>query len=140
MSNQIISNAHFHHIALKASDFNRSLKFYTEGLGFTVFKTWGKDDSRAAMLDMGDGRYVELFAGGKKVEMPENASGNFFHLAIGADCSDAAYERAIQCGAISISAPYDANICGPEGELPLHIAFVAGPDGEVIEFFTIRDK
>lgn len=60
MSNHIISNAHFHHIALKASDFNRSLKFYTEGLGFTVFKTWGEDDSCAAMLDMGDGGYVEL--------------------------------------------------------------------------------
>lgn len=68
MSNHNISNAHFHHIALKASDFNRSLKFYTEGLGFTVFKTWGEEDSRAAMLDMGDGGYVELFAGGEKVE------------------------------------------------------------------------
>ena len=138
MSNHNISNAHFHHIALKASDFNRSLKFYTEGLGFTVFKTWGEEDSRAAMLDMGDGGYVELFAGGEKVEMPENAAGNFFHLAIGTDCSDAAYERAIQCGAVSISTPCDANICGPQGTLPLHIAFVARPDREVIEFFTIR--
>lgn len=137
MANNVIKNAYFHHVALKASDFDRSFDFYTKGLGLTVFRTWGEGENRAAMLDLGDGGYIELFAGGKKADISENAAGNFFHLAIGTDCSDAAYERALQYGAASVSAPYDAKISGPEGDLSLHIAFVAGPDGEVIEFFTI---
>ena len=53
----------FHHVALRATDFDRTVKSYTEGLGFKVhyeFAVPGRID-RAAFLDAGDGRYIEVF-------------------------------------------------------------------------------
>ena len=49
----------FHHVAIRAVDFDATVKFYTEGLGCTVhygFSVPGRMD-RAAFLDAGDGRY-----------------------------------------------------------------------------------
>lgn len=135
MANSIISNAHFHHIALKVSDFDRSLRFYTEGLGMNPILRWGEGESAAAMLDMGDGGCIEMFAGGKPHEIDPDASGCFFHLAIGTDDPDAAFARAIAYGTKEKNAPFDACIGDVHGDVPLHIAFVYGPDGEIIEFF-----
>src|SRR6476646_7622925 len=98
----------FHHVALRAMDFDRTLRFYTEGLGFTVrheFAVEGRID-RAAFLDAGDGRYLEVFgpasivqADGRRRRPDE--------------------ERTVRLGQPPIEA---------------RIAFVTGPDGEVIEF------
>jgi catechol 2,3-dioxygenase-like lactoylglutathione lyase family enzyme len=64
MANKRIQGMGFHHIALKAKDFEASLKFYTEGLGMEFYTQWGEGDKRIAMLDLGDGSILELFAGG----------------------------------------------------------------------------
>ena len=53
----------FHHVAIRAVDFDETIRFYTEGLGFRVhfpFAVPGRID-RAAFLDAGDGRFVEVF-------------------------------------------------------------------------------
>ena len=59
--NARIGGGGFHHVAFRAHDFEKSLKFYTEGIGFVPTITWGEGDRRAVMLDTGDGNFVELF-------------------------------------------------------------------------------
>ena len=55
----------FHHVAIRAADFDATLRFYTEGLGCSVryeFSVPGRID-RAAFLDAGDGRIMQEIAG-----------------------------------------------------------------------------
>jgi len=60
----------FHHVAIRAVDFDETIRFYTEGLGFRVhfpFSVPGRID-RAAFLDAGDGRFIEVFGPGSIVQ------------------------------------------------------------------------
>lgn len=124
-----------HHIALRALDFDASIKFYTEGLGMTVRTTWKSNgsDRRAALLAFGDS-HIELFEGGigEKTEPPMQA-GEWFHLALRTDDPDGMYESALNAGAKSKMVPTSAQLGTPA--IPIRIAFVYGPSGEVIEFF-----
>lgn len=117
----------FHHIALKASDFDKSREFY-KALGLTERVRW----DGAVMLDMGDGGCIEIFAGG---EDKERVDERFLHLAFKVDDVELAYNTAINAGATSKSAPYEA--CPPTAVPPIKmlVAFVYGPDGELLEFF-----
>ncbi len=121
----------FHHIALKASDFDKSCEFY-KALGFTERVRWGEGDKRAVMLDMGDGGCIEIFAGG---EDKERLDERFLHLAFKVDNVELAYNTAINAGATSKYEPYEA--CPPNAVPPIKmcVAFVYGPDGELLEFF-----
>ena len=122
-----------HHIALRALDFDASLKFYTDTLGMTVRTTWrsGGSGPRAALLAFGDS-HIELFEGGvgEKTEPPMQA-GEWYHLALRTDDPDGMYNAALAAGARSKMEPKSAQI----GDLPIRIAFVYGPSNEVIEFF-----
>ncbi len=129
--NQIIKGMGFHHIALKASDFDKSLEFY-KSLGLTEKVCWGEGDGRAVMLDMGDGGCIELFAGG---EQCENNDKRFFHLALRADDVDFAYQTALNNGAKPKTPPVTVSPEGASRPLTMRIAFVYGPDGEELEFF-----
>jgi glyoxylase I family protein len=122
----------FHHLALRAADFEATLRFYEEGLGFTRAYGWGEGDGRAAMLDAGDGNYLEVFAGGNPQEdVPE---GVLLHYALRVPDCDAAYERALAAGARPKDPPKDIKMQG-DYPIDIRIAFVRGLDGEVIEFF-----
>lgn len=121
-----------HHIAIRARDYDASLAFYTEGLGMTATMTWGEGDGRAAMLDCGGG-CVELFAGGSG-DKPE---GVWLHLAFNCDDPDTAFTRALAAGATEMKAPFDF-VIPSNPPLPVRLAFVFGPDGEVLEFFKTR--
>ena len=63
-NNLKIRGGGLHHVAIEASDFDRSLRFYTEGLGFRNVLTFPEEGQTVAMLDTGDATYVELFSGG----------------------------------------------------------------------------
>ena len=76
-----------HHVAVEASDFDRSLRFYTEGLGFREVLTFPEEEQTVAMLDAGDGTYVELFSGGSG----ERPRGSVLHLALRTGDCDAAH-------------------------------------------------
>lgn len=133
----------FHHVAVRAKDFDATLKFYVEGLGFTVrfpFSVPGRID-RAAFLDCGDGRYIEVFGQGSTVQSEgrrrepdeEATEGAVLHFCLRAADTDASYKRAIAAGGVSRVEPGTRRL----GENPLvevRIAFVTGPNGEVIEF------
>ncbi|MBE6598416.1 MAG: VOC family protein [Ruminococcaceae bacterium] len=134
MANETIKGMGFHHIALKAADFDASYKFYTDGLGLKLYTAWGEGDSRAAMLDLGDGGILELFAGGTG---EDQSNPRFFHFAMKVDDVDAAYETALKAGAKPKSAPVVVPVDSAPVKVTLNCAFVYGPDGEELEFFKI---
>ena len=142
-TNAAIHGGGFHHVALRVYDFDASMKFYIEGLGFKHAYGWGADgrangepDSRAAMLDTGDGNYLEVFAGGTRKPGEPAPDGPFFHIAFRTTDTVAALERARAAGGVVTVEP--KRVVPPHAEQPaktFHIAFVLGPDGESVEFF-----
>lgn len=135
MANEIIKGMGFHHIALKAKDFDASLKFYTEGLGMKFYTMWGEGDGRIAMLDLGDGGILELFAGGAD----DVAPGQYIHFALKVDDVDAAYATALAAGAKPKSEPKVVPLNSAPVKLTLNCGFVYGPSNEELEFFRIVD-
>jgi len=122
----------FHHTALRSADFDHSVKFYTEVLGLRVRITWGKDDSRAAMIDAGDGNYVEVFARKEPFPIQE---GTILHFALRTDDCAGMLEKVRAAGAEITMEPKEVTIDSSIGPVPVKIAFFKGPDGEVIELF-----
>ena len=117
-----------HHIAIEASDFDRSLRFYTEGLGFRNVLTFPEESQTVAMLDTGDGTYVELFSDGTG----EKPSGALLHFAVRTDDCDAATEQARAAGGSITQEPTDVVLEG-NPPVPVRYSFCQGPDGEQIE-------
>jgi glyoxylase I family protein len=116
-----------HHIALRACDFEKTVNFY-KALGLTERVRW----EGAVMLDMGDGSCIEIFAGGEDRERTDE---RFLHLAFKVDDVEAAYNAAISAGATDKSAPYEACPLTAVPPIKMLVAFVYGPDGELLEFF-----
>lgn len=139
--NTTLHGGGFHHIAIRATDFEATLKFYIEGMGFKRTYGWGADkraqgekDSRAALLDTGDGNYLEVFAGGTRPAGEAVPEGALLHYAIRTNDCDTAFQRACAAGASVISEPNTVPINGDTPQ-EFRIAFIRGLDGEVIEFF-----
>ncbi len=133
----------FHHVAVRALDFDATVKFYTEGLGFRLhfpFSIPGRIN-RAAFLDAGDGRFVEIFDTQSNVQSEgrprradeEPTEGALLHFCLRAENTDASYARAIAAGAKSRIEPITRRT-SENPVVDVRIAFVTGPNGEVIEF------
>jgi glyoxylase I family protein len=133
----------FHHVAIRAVDFDETIRFYTEGLGFRVhfpFSIPGRID-RAAFLDAGDGRFVEVFGpastvqaeGRRRQPNEERTEGAVLHFCLRVADTDASYARAMAAGAVSRVEPGTRRL-SEEPVVDVRIAFIAGPNGEVIEF------
>lgn len=123
----------FHHIAIKCQDLDKTIAFYG-ALGMKVVRTWGEGDKRACMVDAGEGNYLELFANGVPGEKPE---GFVAHFAFHVDDAKAAFEIATGMGAEVVKPVTDFVIPSSPEPLPVILAFVKGPDGEIVEFFQI---
>ena len=136
MKNQKISGCGFHHVAIWTGNWEKSLDFYRDGLGFTTKIEWGQAPSRATMLDVGDGNYLEIFERDPQNQTVGEAS--VLHLCFRSDDCEKAFETAISAGAKEKLAP---KVPEPFTNLGLKtkICFVEGPDGEIIEFFESPD-
>ena len=130
MANDIIKGMGFHHLSLYASDFDKSLAFYQK-LGMSVYTAWGEGDSRIALLDTGDGSLLELFA---KPGMSVPAEGRFQHLALHVENVEAALNTALAAGATLQMPVTVMDLDSHPRKITIQIAFVKGPDGEVLEF------
>lgn len=131
MANDIVKGMGFSHMALGVSDFDKSMKFYTD-LGLKLYAQWGEGDSRVALLDIGDGSKLEIFAG--KKNMPIEGC-RWMHFAFAVQDVEKAYATALEAGAVAFKPPYELPLASSPIRLTLRIAFVKGPDGEELEFF-----
>lgn len=125
-----ISGIGFHHAGLASADLERSLKFYIDGLGGRLMRSWGEGKDRIVMVDMGGGAVLEIFANGAAA--PEQ-NGRFIHFAFQVDSPDEAYGAALCAGATSHMEPQDMELPS-EPPCLIRVAFVKGPDGEILEF------
>ena len=135
MENKKIPGLTIAHLALKATDFDKSYKFYTEGLGMIPYISWGEGDGHVQMLKFGAGAGIlELFAGGSDAEAE---LGKYVHFAYACDDVDKAYETALAAGDKPLTPPKTVSLDSKPEKVTLHIAFVYGPDNEQIEFFQM---
>ena len=134
--NKIIPGMGIAHLALKASDFEKSLEFY-KALGMELYLGWGEGDKRIQMLKFGGGAGIlELFAGGKKIdEDPGEYAGKYTHFAYEVEDVEAAFNTAIAAGAKPKILPKIVPLDSVPEKISIQIAFVYGPDGEELEFF-----
>jgi len=129
--NKKIKGCGFHHVSMKVKDLDKTIRFYTEGLGFVERFSWGQHPKRTVLLDTGDGNYLEVSQG---VPHQVHGDGVFRHLALRVDDCEAAIESARAAGAKVTVATKDVTLSS-EPPLHLRIAFFEGPDGELIELF-----
>ena len=123
-----------HHVALNVNDLEKAIKFY-EALGMTLPRTWGEGVEAGAMLDMGDGSILEMFANGDG----KGIVGVIGHFALDVDDVDAAYRTALEAGATPDPGwePMDI-VIGSQPPYPARVAFVFAPTGERVEFFQVK--
>ncbi|SEB20591.1 VOC family protein [Paenibacillus sp. 276b] len=137
------------HVAIQARNYEDTLSFYTNVLGFKVGHSWSLPAfqiTEACMLISPDQRTcIELFdpgaviaAEGEPAESPEAVKhGALLHFAFYVDHVEEIYERALAHGAQPYIQPDWISL----GEPPLQVrnAVVHSPNGEVIEFLEEVD-
>lgn len=125
-----------HHIALAVNNFEESYKFYTEGLGFKLYAKWGGPEKTIALLDMGNGEYVELFSNGSGKEEQDS---RYIHLAFKVDDVEEAFEKALAAGAKHHILPKSVPVNSEPTNIIINCAFVIAPGGEQVEFFKATE-
>jgi glyoxylase I family protein len=132
----------FHHVAIRAVDFDETVRFYTEGLGFRVHFSFSIPPrvDRAVFLDAGDGHFVEVFSqtsivmaeGRRRQPNEEPTEGAILHFCLRVADTDASYARALAAGAKSRLEPVTRRL-SDDPLVEARIAFVTEPSGETIE-------
>ena len=121
-------------VALTVSDYERSVKFYCEGLGIEPTAIWNNDGGRALMLNMGhatlevfDERQAEVI---DQLEAGKRVSGQI-RFALQVPDLNAAMERLLAHGATLVHPP----VVTPWGDLNVRLQ---DPDGIQITLFQAR--
>lgn len=132
-TNDILGGGGFHHVAIRVRDFDRSVSFYQQALGFRMRVSWGEAPGRAIMLDTGDGNYLEIFE--RPDQAPATEEGQIMHLCLRCADVDGVIGRVRQAGCEVTVEPKDIILGVTPGPVPVRLAFFKGPDGEIIELF-----
>jgi glyoxylase I family protein len=134
MPNPILGNGGFHHVCIKTRDWDRTIEFYRDVLGCTEKITWKSAPERAAMLDTGDGNYIEVF---EDVAYTPAPNGSVIHFALRTDKLDDVADHVRASGAKITVEPKDVTITttNKAGAVAVRLFFCEGPSGEVIELF-----
>lgn len=133
--NKVIAGAGLHHLALQVRDMAASLHFYQTVLGMEIVADFvGKaSQRRIVLLDIGDGSFLELFSPAANTPPPGSPAPNdpLTHLALTTRDVRAATEHLRRAGCRITVEPKAVTL----QDIRATIAFVEGPNGEVIELF-----
>jgi len=123
-------------VALTVSDFERSVKFYCEGLGIGPAAIWNNDGGQALMLNMGaatlevfDERQAEVI---DQLEAGQRVSGQI-RFALQVPDLNAAMERLLAHGAMLVHPP----VTTPWGDYNVRLQ---DPDGMQITLFQVSEN
>lgn len=135
-----------HHTALRPTkeNYEHTVRFYTDVLGFTIQKEWtgniGGVEIKCSMIDTGDGTQIEIFGNGKSDELKIGA---IPHVCYGTDDVPGVMEAVGKAGYHPTDArgnlsdkSYEDMVLSEEPYYALRVAFIVGPCGELIEFTT----
>ncbi len=122
-------------VALTTSDYERSIKFYCDGLGLEPAQFWNNGQGRALILNMGNAT-LEVFDGTQaqtidQIEAGQRISGQI-RFALQVPDLKAAMERLLAHGATLVHPP----IITPWGD---HNVRFQDPDGMQITLFQVPD-
>ncbi len=125
-----------HHVAVRTTDYDKTVAFYGDVLGLPVEVAWtAADGRRLALLAIGGGSYVEVIGFPAETAVPEAGQQHpFMHLALASNDPDTIWQRATAAGYASVIDPKDVQL----GTVQARIAFFEGPNGETIEIFHHR--
>ena len=123
-------------IALTVTEFERSVKFYCEGLGIEPAAIWNNDGGQALMLNMGNAT-LEIFDEKQaqvidQLEAEKRISGQI-RFALQVPDLKSAMERLLAHGATLVHPP----VTTPWGDTNVRLQ---DPDGMQITLFQISDK
>lgn len=123
-------------VAFTASDYERSMKFYCDGLGLKPSALWSNGGGRALILDMGKAT-LELFddiqaATIDQIEAEQRISGQI-RFALQVPDVKSAMERLLAHGATLVHPP----ILTPWGDYNVRLQ---DPDGMQITLFQVPDN
>jgi catechol 2,3-dioxygenase-like lactoylglutathione lyase family enzyme len=122
-----------HHIAIYTRDLARLEQFYTQVLGFPVVRRW--DAAGIVFVDAG-GLWIEL----TRQDAPSDGSHpraldqgvGLNHVALQVDQVDRAFQELADRGVRMLAAPADYE--------NVRVAFLADPDGNVLELIQDHDR
>jgi catechol 2,3-dioxygenase-like lactoylglutathione lyase family enzyme len=123
-------------VALTVKDYERSIKFYCDGLGIEPAAIWNNDGGRALMLNMGSAT-LEIFDETQaqvidQLEVEQRISGQV-RFALQVPDLQAATERLLAHGATLVHAP----VRTPWGDYNVRLQ---DPDGLQITLFQVPEK
>ena len=120
----------FHHISIHTQKFDEAMRLYRDVLGMQVRIQFDRDTQRFALLDMGDGSFVELSMNSKEEE--SSSPGNpLAHFALATHDVRGVIEKLRAAGYPITMEPKDIQL----GTLPASVAFFTGPSGKSVELF-----
>ena len=136
-NNKILSSG-LHHVAVRATDLDASVAFYTQVLGMKIVTAFDLDVRRFVHLDTGDGSLLELMQDDEPIE-PAQERGVHWHLCLSTTRIEEAV-AAIEAAGIEVTVPTKSvtlmnTATNPPIPMPVKIAFFTGPSGEVVELF-----
>ncbi|MFI3326077.1 MAG: VOC family protein [Clostridia bacterium] len=125
-----------HHIAITPTpaNFERTVSFYADVLGFEKTKAWKagpNGDIGCQMVNCGDNSSLEIMAFGKT---DDKVDGGLVHLAFWCDEVDEMIEKVRAEGYTVTVEPKDVTIAA-DPVYPIRCAFFRGPTNELIELF-----
>ena len=134
-SNPTLGRGGIHHVAIKTTDWDRTMRFYQEALGFKMKIAWGSPPARAAFLDAGNGTHLEVFEDLAYAAAP---NGSIPHFCLRTSQIDLLCERARSFGAKVTMEPANASLNSTNGAgiISIRLCFFEGPNGEIIELLA----
>ncbi|MEM9345910.1 MAG: VOC family protein [Planctomycetota bacterium] len=137
-NNSILGGGGLHHVAIRTTDLDASVKFYTDVLGMRTVVAFSPDERSFVQLDAGDGSIVELMQDDKPVE-PAAERNVHWHYALRTTRIEEAMAE-VEAAGMEITVPTKSvtltnTATQPPSALHVKVAFFIGPSGEVVELF-----